>query len=148
MYRLSNWVHHLAFVETSPLYRVLQSLYQKIDGKKSWERFFHFFEHAGKIGLYGCHDCGDCSLLEIAYLCPEDKCSKNQRNGPCGGSHQGICEVGDKMCIWHRAYSRLKMQDREKEPFEGGITITDARLLNTSAWQNYFLKRDHTGKKE
>ncbi len=147
-YRLSRWVHHLAFVEKSPVYSVLRFLYRKIDGKKSWERFFHFFEHAGKICLFGCHDCGDCSLLEIAYLCPEDKCSKNQRNGPCGGSHQGVCEVGDKMCIWYRAYNRLKLHNREKEPFAGGVTMSDAKYLNTSAWQNYFLKRDHTSLKE
>lgn len=148
MYRLSRLVHHLAFVEKSPLYPVIKSLYQAIDGKESLERFFHFFEHAGKVCFYGCHDCGDCSLPEIAYLCPEEKCSKNQRNGPCGGSHQGVCEVGDKMCIWYKAYNRFKPHNREKEPYAGTIAITDAKLFNTSAWQNYFLKRDHTNMKE
>ncbi len=146
-YSLSLLMHHLVFVEASPLYAALRFLYGKIDGKKSWEKFFHVFEHGGKFCLYGCHDCGDCSLLENAYLCPENACSKNQRNGPCGGSYQGICEVGDKLCLWHRAYYRLKPSDREKEPFEGDITLTDAGLLNTSAWQNYFLKRDHTSKR-
>ncbi len=144
IYRLSRLVHHLAFVKKSPLHHFLKAFYRAIDGKKSLEKFFHFFEHAGKISLYGCHDCGDCSLLETAYLCPEDKCSKNQRNGPCGGSFQGVCEVGDKKCIWTKAYNRLKPYNREKEPFEGGITITNAGLLKTSGWQNYFLQRDHT----
>ena len=148
VYRLSRWVHHLAFNPKSPLHNLLKSLYRTIDGKKPLEKFFHFFEHAGKICLYGCHDCGDCSLLEIAYLCPMAKCSKNQRNGPCGGSYRGMCEVGDKRCIWYKAYNRLKPHGREKEPFEGGITITDAGLLNTSAWQNYFLKRDHLRTRE
>ncbi len=147
-YRLSRLMHTLVFAQKSPVYSMLRFLYRRIDGKKSWERFFHFFEHAGKRCLYGCHDCGDCSLLEIAYLCPEDKCSKNQRNGPCGGSHQGVCEVGDKLCIWHRAYQRLKPHNREKEPFERSIAITDAKWLNTSAWQNYYLKRDHLNIKE
>ncbi len=147
-YRLSRLVHHLAFVKKSPVHHALKAFYKMIDGKKPLEKFFHFFERGGKICLYGCRDCGDCSLLEIAYLCPEDKCSKNQRNGPCGGSHQGVCEVGDKMCIWYKAYNRLKPHKREKEPFAGPITITDAKLLNTSAWQNYFLKRDHTNIKE
>ena len=148
MYHLSQFMHHAMFTESAPLYNVIRFLYRKIDGKKSWEKFFHAFEHAGKFCLFGCHDCGDCSLLEIAYLCPEDKCSKNQRNGPCGGSYQGVCEVGDKMCIWHRAYNRLKPYGREKEPYESGMTITNAALLNTSAWQNYFLKRDHLNTKE
>jgi hypothetical protein len=49
---------------------------------------------------FGCQDCGDCSLPEIAYLCPESQCAKNQRNGPCGGTRPGsLCEVGDKACI-------------------------------------------------
>jgi methylenetetrahydrofolate reductase (NADPH) len=148
VYRLSRLAHQLAFVEKSPVHHALRAFYKMIDGKKSLEKFFHSCEHAGKICLYGCHDCGDCSLPEIAYLCPEDKCSKNQRNGPCGGSHQGVCEVGDKMCIWYKVYNRLKPHNREQEPFAGAITITDAKLFNTSAWQNYFLKRDHTTRKE
>jgi methylenetetrahydrofolate reductase (NADPH) len=142
-YRLSSVVHRLVFIERSPLYRALKTFYRLIDGKKCLEKFFHFFERTAKACLYGCNDCGDCSLFEIAYLCPESKCSKNQRNGPCGGSHQGVCEVGDKMCIWYKAYGRLSPLNREDAPFAGGITITDARLLNTSAWQNFFLKRDH-----
>ena len=148
VYRLSRLMHSLVFVQKSPLYSVLRFLYRRIDGKRGWERFFHFFERGGKRCLYGCHDCGDCSLMEIAYLCPEEKCSKNQRNGPCGGSHNGVCEVGDKMCIWYRAYDRLKPYNREKEPFEGNIVMTDAKWFNTSAWQNYFLKRDHLNSKE
>ena len=143
MYRLSRLVHNLIFEEKSPLYNAMKTFYGIIDGKSSLEKFFHFFEYSGKVCLYGCHNCGDCSLLEVAYLCPEDKCSKNQRNGPCGGSYRGICEVGDKMCIWYKAYKRLKPHNYDKEPFKGDITITDAQLLHTSGWQNYFLKRDH-----
>ena len=29
----------------------------------------------------------------------ESRCAKNQRNGPCGGSHQGICEARERECI-------------------------------------------------
>lgn len=146
-YRLSRLAHHSIFAEESPLYSILKTLYRLIDGKAPLERFFHFFERTGKIFLFGCRDCGDCSLMEIAYLCPEAGCSKNQRNGPCGGSYQGVCELGDKKCIWYKAYGRLNPHNREKEPFEGGVVITDAKHLNTSAWQNYFLKRDHTAGK-
>jgi methylenetetrahydrofolate reductase (NADPH) len=148
VYRLSRWIHILLFAQKSPIYHLLRALYKTIDGKRFWERFFHSFERAGKRCLYGCRDCGDCSLMEMAYLCPEGQCSKNQRNGPCGGSYQGRCEVGDKLCLWHRAYLRLKLHNREREPFDGKIAITDAKWLNTSAWQNYFLKRDHLNVKE
>jgi methylenetetrahydrofolate reductase (NADPH) len=142
-YRISRLVHLLLFERKSPLYHAISFFYRFIDGKKPLERLFHFFEHGGKFLIYGCHDCGDCSLPEIAYLCPEDKCSKNQRNGPCGGSRKGKCEVDDKKCIWRRAYNRLKPHGEERKPFEDDIVIIDAKLLNTSSWQNYYLKRDH-----
>jgi hypothetical protein len=49
-------------------------------------RALHGIEQALKVLQFDCKDCGDCSLPEIAYLCPESQCAKNQRNGPCGGS--------------------------------------------------------------
>ena len=68
-----------------------------------------------KAVLFHCKDCGDCSLPEIAYLCPESQCAKNQRNGPCGGTREGRCEVdGYGDCIWLRAYERLKHDGREQ----------------------------------
>ena len=65
-------------------------------------------EHVSKSVMFQCKDCGDCSLPDIAYLCPESQCAKNQRNGPCGGTRDGLCEVEDFECIWSRAYDRLK----------------------------------------
>ena len=72
-------------------------------------------EHASKSAMFRCKDCGDCSLPEIAFLCPESQCAKNQRNGPCGGTRDGLCEVDDFECIWSRAYDRLKYEGREQE---------------------------------
>jgi methylenetetrahydrofolate reductase (NADPH) len=146
-YRISRLVHLLLFAGKSPLFHAMTFFYRLIDGKKPLERVSHFFEGCVKSLMYGCHDCGDCSLPEIAYLCPEEKCSKNQRNGPCGGSRKGICEVDDKKCIWRRAYNRLKPHGEERKPFDDDIVIINAKLLNTSGWQNYYLKRDHTGKR-
>ena len=72
-------------------------------------------EKLSKSVLYRCKDCGDCSLPDIAYLCPESQCAKNQRNGPCGGTREGRCEVdGFGDCIWLRAYERLKHDGRER----------------------------------
>ncbi|MBI4978214.1 MAG: methylenetetrahydrofolate reductase C-terminal domain-containing protein [Spirochaetes bacterium] len=145
IYRISRVVHFFLFKKQSPFYHLLKLFYRIINGKKTLEKFFHFFEHISKAALYGCNDCGDCSLTEIAYLCPMEKCSKNQRNGPCGGSRKGLCEVDDKQCIWRRAYNRLKPHGEEREPYDG-IVICDAKWLNTSGWQNFYLGRDHSGK--
>ena len=96
---------------------------------------------------YDCRDCGDCSLPEIAYLCPESQCAKNQRNGPCGGTHDGLCEVGEKQCIWARAYDRLKPYGEEEGMLEGPVVIRNGALKGTSAWANALLGRDHRGGK-
>jgi methylenetetrahydrofolate reductase (NADH) len=104
-------------------------------------------EHASKKLLYRCKDCGDCSLPEIAYLCPESQCAKNQRNGPCGGTREGRCEVdGFGDCIWLRAYERLKHDSRELDLLQHAPVIQNQGLRRTSAWANHWLGRDHTAK--
>jgi len=143
---LSRIVHVLLFNTKSPFYYMIRLFYRIIDKSTFLTKLFHFAENIGKQILYGCRDCGDCSLFDIGYLCPESKCSKNQRNGPCGGSRKGKCEVDDKKCIWFRAYKRLKLSGKERSNFDGPIIITDADLLEKSGWQNYFLGRDHTSK--
>ncbi len=107
----------------------------------------HTLEHALKILPFDCRDCGDCSLPEIAYLCPESQCVKNQRNGPCGGTRQGKCEVGEKDCIWSRAYERLKAYGQEEKMLDRPVVFRDGALKGTSAWANTFLERDHHSKK-
>jgi hypothetical protein len=91
--------------------------------------------------------CGDCSLPDIAFLCPESSCAKNQRNGPCGGTRDGKCEVDDFECIWARAYDRLKHEGREEQLLAHTPVIQDQRLRGTSSWANTWLGRDHLAKK-
>ena len=101
-----------------------------------------------KIASFDCRDCGDCSLPDIAYLCPESQCVKNQRNGPCGGTRQGKCEIGEKDCIWARAYDRLKAYGEEEQMLDGPAVIKNAGLKGTSAWLNTFSHKDHHGKRK
>ena len=101
-------------------------------------------EHVSKAMLYQCKDCGDCSLPDIAFLCPESQCAKNQRNGPCGGTREGRCEVdGYGDCIWLRAYERLKHDGQEEELLDHVPVIQNQGLRGTSAWANLWLGRDH-----
>src|SRR6185295_7080672 len=76
-------------------------------------------------------------------LCPESQCAKNQRNGPCGGTRDGKCEVHEFECIWSRAYDRLKYEGREQEMLAHAPVIQDESLRGTSSWGNVFLGRDH-----
>jgi len=107
------------------------------------KRLFHALEHASKALAYDCRDCGDCSLPDVAFLCPESQCVKNQRNGPCGGTREGKCEVGEKECIWARAYDRLKAYGEERTLCDGPAIVKNAALQGTSAWLNTYLERDH-----
>jgi methylenetetrahydrofolate reductase (NADPH) len=104
-------------------------------------------EQLSKTVLFDCKDCGDCSLPDIAYLCPESQCAKNQRNGPCGGTRDGLCEVdGFGDCIWLRAYERLKQDGKEQEMLNHAPVVQNQALRKTSAWANNWLGRDHAAK--
>jgi ferredoxin len=57
-----------------------------------------------------CQACGNCIIHHFGGLCPITRCAKQLLNGPCGGSSEGICEVGKGSipCIWQLIYDRLK----------------------------------------
>ena len=56
-----------------------------------------------------CLACGDCILGKTAGICPIARCSKSLLNGPCGGSHDGKCEINPEVdCAWQLIYDRLK----------------------------------------
>ncbi len=146
-YRLNRRVHNFVFEKGSPCFGIGKKFYKMVDGSKSGIRkILHGLEQAIKVPTFDCRDCGDCSLPDIAYLCPESQCVKNQRNGPCGGTRKGKCEIGEKECIWSRAYNRLKAYGNEEELLNGEVIIKDNSLRGTSAWMNTFLERDHLAK--
>jgi methylenetetrahydrofolate reductase (NADPH) len=146
-YRFSRRVHHAVFDPEGPLHDAARSLYGKIDAApRPVGRAAHALEQAAKVAMFSCRDCGDCSLPEIAYVCPESMCAKNQRNGPCGGTRDGICEVYDTECIWSQAYERLKAYGEEEEMLVNPVVVKDNALARTSAWANSLLDRDHQAK--
>ena len=144
-YQLTRKIHSLAFTPGKNLFPSLQKVYGRLENSNSRRTLgmLHGIEHASKALLYGCRDCGDCSLPHTGYLCPRASCSKSQRNGPCGGSFEGRCELDDKQCLWARAYNRLKYYQESKEMLAGPPVISNAALSGTSAWANNFLGRDH-----
>ena len=126
--RLHNWVRSILRQSRNP---------------EQGPPLLRVIEHASKSAMFRCKDCGDCSLPDIAFLCPESQCAKNQRNGPCGGTRDGLCEVDDFECIWSRAYDRLKFEGREQQLLDHAPVIQDESLRGTSSWANALLGKDH-----
>ncbi len=126
----------------------MKTLCGKVAGSRA-EGSFHKLEHLSKVALFDCRDCGDCARIDTAYLCPMSQCPKNQRNGACGGSYQGWCEVypGKKQCIYVRAYARLKKHGEQEQLKSSIVPPCNWDLSRTSSWINYYLGRDHTAKK-
>lgn len=143
-YRLSRLVHTLAFTRDKALYPLLKRIFARWDKKPGFlSRMAYALEWESKHLLYGCEDCGDCSLPDCAYLCPKHACSKDARNGPCGGSAAGRCELDDKECLWARAYERLKYYRESEGMLQRPVVFYDAALKDTSSWANAYLDRDH-----
>jgi methylenetetrahydrofolate reductase (NADPH) len=144
MYRFSKLTHEMMFTPGSALSNWGAKVCSKSKDPYQGPPPLRAVEHASKSVLFNCKDCGDCSLPDIAFLCPESQCAKNQRNGPCGGTHNGRCEVeGFGDCIWLRAYERLKHDGKGQALLDHAPVIQDQGLRGTSSWANNWLGRDH-----
>lgn len=89
-----------------------------------------------KEKLFGCQTCGQCILSNTKLICPMN-CPKGLRNGPCGGTLGGKCEVIPEIdCVWTRI-------ENKKEGDSQGVQLpTDPALLNTASYVNLLTGRD------
>ena len=142
-YRFSKWIHEIIFTPGRRLYKWARAVFASAANKKQGPLILRIMEKSSKSVLFKCKDCGDCSLPDIAFLCPESQCAKNQRNGPCGGTRDGKCEVDEFECIWSRAYDRLKYNGHEQSLLDHAPVIQDESLRGTSSWANALLGLDH-----
>lgn len=121
--------------------RVLTRVLAWIDRRKPAAALLERAELAIKKPLFGCQACGNCVLGHLEYVCPQT-CPKQLRNGPCGGTDGGRCEVvPDKPCIWVAVYDRAKAAG-SVGALRTYVPPPDRRLSDTSSWINYFLDRD------
>jgi len=147
-FHISKWTHDIMFTRGKVLSNLGAKICERSKDPSQGPAALRVVEKISKAILFRCKDCGDCSLPDIAYLCPESQCAKNQRNGPCGGTREGRCEVnGYGDCIWLRAYERLKHEGREQSLLDHVPVIQNQGLRGTSSWANNWLGRDHSAKK-
>jgi methylenetetrahydrofolate reductase (NADPH) len=89
-----------------------------------------------KEKLFDCKSCGQCVLSHTAYICPMN-CPKGLRNGPCGGTLDGKCEViPERECVWMQI-------DQRKEITADTVHIAPNReLYNTASYVNLVNGKD------
>jgi methylenetetrahydrofolate reductase (NADPH) len=123
------------------LRRALTRVFSWVDRRQPAAALVERVELAIKKPLFGCQACGNCVLSHLEYVCPQT-CPKQLRNGPCGGTDQGRCEVTpEKPCIWVAVYDRAKAIGAVDD-LKTYVPPPDRRLRDTSSWINYFLDRD------
>ncbi len=147
-YEFSKVFHRFVFERDRVLARLMTRYYTLIGDKSALARISHFGEYGAKMMLYGCQDCGDCALADMAFCCPKCRCAKQQRNGPCGGSKEGMCEAypDERVCAWTTIYNRHKSDGTLDDMRSKYVPPTRNQLAHTSGWANYFLRRDHSAK--
>jgi methylenetetrahydrofolate reductase (NADPH) len=124
----------------TPLRRGMTRFFAWMDSRPALRDFFERFEYWGKRPMFGCEACGNCVLGSMEYVCPQT-CPKQMRNGPCGGTLLGRCEVVDQECIWVSVYQRAETVQRLPD-LRTYVPAPDRTLQGTSSWINYFLNRD------
>jgi len=127
--------------EGSFFYKATRAAFAWLDSKPSLARTLERAEFAVKSPAFGCQECGNCVLPDMQYVCPQT-CPKQLRNGPCGGTNNGQCEViPEQACIWVKVYERAKSMN-QVDQLKVYIPPPDRSLKGTSSWINFFLDKD------
>ena len=147
-YALFSMVHKVGFDEKSPLYPVIKSAARLIDNS-FLKQPFTYFEYIAKKITNDCQFCGNCVMHELGFICPMSQCPKQQRNGACGGSRDGWCEVypGKQKCIYVKMYPLMNVSTRDNEMAGKYLLPCNWDLYRTSSWLNFFNGRDPNCKK-
>lgn len=137
-------VHDQFFNFDAPLAAFLQSIAHRLGRRATGRLLLQLLEDPAKTLLLECRRCGDCAIQHVAFLCPESQCPKHIRNGACGGSRNGCCEVfPERKCVWFRAWERWADAGHPEEMVTDCIPPRLWELDGTSSWMNFHLQRDH-----
>ena len=143
-YRMLSFAHNLFFDKENVMAPAYRACAKFLDTRGKGWILKRFLEDPMKMSLLSCQGCGDCGIQHVGFLCPESGCPKHTRNGPCGGSNDGRCEVySDRYCVWVRAYSRLKHANKLDKFISDRVPPRNWELNKTSSWINFHLDRDH-----
>nr|WP_285962932.1 methylenetetrahydrofolate reductase C-terminal domain-containing protein [Oscillatoria laete-virens] len=103
------------------------------------EKFIFHTEAFVKGMLFDCQTCGQCVLSKTGLVCPMS-CPKGLRNGPCGGTLAGKCEVyGQSECVWVRIHESTGKDSTEPMPL---LPPPDYNLFKTASYVNFIQGAD------
>jgi methylenetetrahydrofolate reductase (NADPH) len=123
-----------------PVKRAITGAFRWLERHPRLSHWFERFEYYGKKEVFGCQNCGNCVLGSMEYVCPQT-CPKQMRNGPCGGTFHGACEVIDQECIWVKVMARAEASNTIDQ-LKLFIPPPDRTLTGTASWVNFYLGRD------
>lgn len=90
-----------------------------------------------KEKMFGCQTCGQCILTHTKLICPMN-CPKGLRNGPCGGTLNGKCEVIPELdCVW----TNIEKKKGETKAQKIHLPVKE-ELLNTASYVNLVNGKD------
>lgn len=93
--------------------------------------------------MFDCRACGQCVLSQTGLICPMS-CPKGLRNGPCGGTLEGECEVyPNRECVWVRIHRRTGKGSCNLPDL---IPSPDPSLSFTSSYLNLLNGSDKAGR--
>jgi len=93
--------------------------------------------------MFDCRACGQCVLSQTGMVCPMS-CPKGLRNGPCGGTLEGECEVyPNRECVWVRIHRKTGKDSLSRPDL---IPSPDPSLSFTSSYLNLLSGRDKAGR--
>lgn len=148
--KLMNLMHHTFLSKHAPFYNFAKAGMKMLDNAPVLKHLYTEFEHIVKYFTNGCKQCGDCAMPERSFLCPMSVCPKQQRNGPCGGSYNGWCEVypDEQKCIYVMAYDRLKSIGDKEKLQRDYIPPCNWSLYRTASQINFFMGRDFMSRRD
>lgn len=143
-YLFLRTAHDLFFDKKASFAPVYKKISNSLDKSNTSWVLKRLLEDPFKKLMLSCQSCGDCGIQHVGFLCPESGCPKHTRNGACGGSNNGYCEVEkEKLCVWVRAYRRMKKYGETEKLTCEFVPPRLWELKDTSSWINFHLDRDH-----
>ena len=123
---LQNFPHALEIIY-DVFERALMPFQRWLKPDSALEPAVIWIERVGKGAVFDCRMCGQCILHSTGMTCSMN-CPKNLRNGPCGGSTAGKCEINPETeCAWQIVVDRLEALGALDGNFQSIFSLCKAR---------------------